>query len=77
MPAKIIYHSGQSIGEHGCKYLGKSSKSGKGKQRGWFLCHCGNEFETRVCRVKTGGVKSCGCLGKIKYHYGQLIGNPD
>jgi len=27
-----------------------------------FLCHCGNSWETVKSRVKTGEIKSCGCL---------------
>ena len=32
------------------------------KQRGLFTCECGNSKETDLGNVKSGSVKSCGCL---------------
>lgn len=34
----------------------------KKPQQGHFLCDCGNTKILRLSRVKTGDVKSCGCL---------------
>lgn len=38
------------------------------KRIGLFKCHCGKEFESAIVYIKSGTVKSCGCLrdNKIK-----------
>lgn len=43
----------------------------------WAKCKCGTEKEVRGSTLKSGGTKSCGCLGKYsdKYATGTVFGN--
>jgi hypothetical protein len=60
MAAKIKYEYSQSVGNYGVTYIAPSLRHEKGS-RAWFKCHCGKEFESRVCHVKTNNSSSCGC----------------
>ena len=43
------------------------------------LCHCGKEFINNLTQIKSGRIKSCGCLrgkaGIIKYQEGEILAN--
>lgn len=43
------------------------------------LCHCGKEFINNLTQIKSGRIKSCGCLrgkaGIIKYQEGEVLAN--
>ena len=70
---RIEYKSGQEIGNNGIVYLEEREpyirkKNIKDKQsnnvafrKALFRCHCGNEWVTRIDRVKMDKVSSCGC----------------
>jgi hypothetical protein len=46
--------------------------------RVWLVrCDCGNEKQVRGNSLKTGDVKSCGCLNRDRRTYQQGAGNPN
>lgn len=58
----------------------KEMPSDEKHKRALFKCHCGEIFENKITRIKTGKVKSCGCLNKvshnkIEYFQGELLGD--
>lgn len=61
---KIIYNSGDKIGE--CTYLSENDKrrSETGNRYAYFKCFCGKEFTTTIAKVKSLHTQSCGCIHK-------------
>lgn len=46
--------------------LYNSRKDDRRKQYVMCLCECGNIKELRLDHIKSGRIKSCGCLGKTQ-----------
>ena len=65
MPKKIIYQEGDIIGNYGISYIKDVDKhicnGGHTERKAKFICHCGKEFESRIKKIKTNAIKSCGC----------------
>jgi hypothetical protein len=67
---KIVYEQGQLLGNHGVRYLEETegvTKFSRGYQyvqrRALFLCNgCKKEFCAYIHHVKSGNIKSCGCM---------------
>lgn len=63
---KIKYEFGQTIGKFGIKFIEETDpiiyKEGRKRGCAKFLCHCGNNFISRIDSVKDDSTKSCGCL---------------
>lgn len=68
---KQNFEVGEEVGQHHIKYLREGEpyiyeKTGKKYRRAYFLCPlCGEEFLTRVSKVKNGLVKCCGCIRRL------------
>lgn len=60
---KVIVMSGE---KYGILTIIKEVKQRKGLREFLCECDCGNIFTTALKRLRNGGCKSCGCVGKSK-----------
>lgn len=58
---RIEYEFGQKI--NGLTFIGETIKKNN-VRKALFRCHCGNEFEAVINKVRFGHTKSCSCLQK-------------
>lgn len=72
MSNRIIYKRGDVVGE--CMYLSEEptfiGKDGKLRRTAKFMCRCGNEFVSKISRVKCKVTRSCGCIKKNHFVHG-------
>lgn len=62
---KRIDMTGWIMKEHGVPDSLLTIKSYQGNSQWLCLCECGKETITNGSRIRSGGVKSCGCLGTL------------
>lgn len=76
-----VYKPNQILGPYGIVFLKTYPNTyysvNRVRRNGTFQCHCGRIFHSRIVNVKSGRVKSCGCLwGSNNITHG-LTGTPD
>ena len=63
---KVIYNEGQLLGVDGIKFIRETEpiyyKDGRARRAAEFECTCGKLFRNTISTIKTGKVRSCGCL---------------
>lgn len=69
---RIQYEMNDPIGDNGIVYLREADPVIKFKseasgllmtiRKAVFRCHCGKEFTNKIQQIKSGKVRSCGCL---------------